>query len=308
VVVRDSHGHAIGNLGIDDFQLFDNGKPQMISKFTVEKLAVTHAPAVATHPDNTPSGGGSATNAGTLTEAQTDGIPDRFVAYLFDDLHMSVSDLHYTRDAAKRQIDSAGRGMERAAIYTTSGQQTQEFTGDPEKLHAALAALGTGHATSTKIAQQSQCPPMTFYMGDLIYNKNDSGALNIAVTDAMRCANLSPQQRDTAVRMAQAAARDAFLSGDRDTESALDAMRAVVARMAAMPGQRTIVIVSPGFLVLDDRREEQTALIERAIRANVVIGALDARGLYSETGIPDASESNVNPATITAKASYKTME
>jgi len=30
VVVRDSKGHATGNLNVEDFQLFDNGKPQMI--------------------------------------------------------------------------------------------------------------------------------------------------------------------------------------------------------------------------------------------------------------------------------------
>ena len=39
VVVRDSKGHAIGNLNVEDFQLFDNGKPQMISKFSIETLA-----------------------------------------------------------------------------------------------------------------------------------------------------------------------------------------------------------------------------------------------------------------------------
>jgi hypothetical protein len=98
------------------------------------------------------------------------------------------------------------------------------------------------------------------------------------------------------------------VNGDRDTESALDTLRAVVGRMAAMPGQRTIVMISPGFLVLDDRRDEQTALIERAIHANVVIGALDARGLYGPTGMPDASENNVNPMTITLKASYRNTE
>ena len=309
VVVRDASGHAVGNLSIDDFQLFDNGKPQMISKFTVEKLVETLAVAAsAPIPRPSASADKPTATAGTLTEANTDGIPDHFVAYVFDDLHMSQSDLVYTRDAAKRQIDSAPHAQERVAIYTTSGQRMQEFTSDPDKLHSALAALGTGHAAATKTTMQLSCPPMTYYMGDLIYNKNDSGALAIAVTDTMRCANLSPPQYELAKRMAQNAARDAVINGDRDTESALDTLRAVVARMASMPGQRTIVIISPGFLVLDDRRDEQTALIERAIHSNVVIGALDARGLYVETGIPDASEPNVYPMTITQKTVYRTTE
>src|ERR1039458_8270117 len=37
VVVRNAQGHAIGNLGKESFQLFDKGKPQEISRFTVEK-------------------------------------------------------------------------------------------------------------------------------------------------------------------------------------------------------------------------------------------------------------------------------
>src|SRR6478672_4047477 len=39
VVVRDAEGHAIGNLRQEDFQLFDKGKPQLISRFSVEKSA-----------------------------------------------------------------------------------------------------------------------------------------------------------------------------------------------------------------------------------------------------------------------------
>jgi VWFA-related protein len=305
VVVRDSSGHAIGNLGIDDFQLFDNGKPQLISKFTVEKLSV-NADAPLPHAAATP--GNPAPPAGSLTEATTDGIPDRFVAYIFDDLHMSQSDLVYTRDAAKRQIDSKAHALERTAIYTTSGQPMQEFTSDPDKLHRTLATLGTGNAGAAKTAMQSSCPPMTYYMGDQIYNKNDSGALALAVADAIKCLDLTPAQIEIATRMALQAARTAVQTGDRDTMSALDTLRSVVARMASMPGQRNIVMISPGFLVLDDRRTEETALIERALHSNVVIGALDARGLYAEAGIPDASEANVNAATIAGKISYRTAE
>jgi VWFA-related protein len=305
VVVRDSKGRIADNLGIDDFQLFDNGKPQMISKFTVEKLtkdAVSSAPPAPRQTDK-PSATGE-----TLVDAKAEGIPDRFVAYVFDDLHMSPSDMIYTRDAARRQLDSAAHALERAAIYTTSGQPMQEFTADKDKLHAALAAIGRARASATRSLQQSGCPPMTYYMGDLIYNKNDPFALNLAVTDAMRCANLTPQERPVAVTLSRSAARQALLNGDKDTMSSLDALRNVIAKLASMPGQRTIVMVSPGFLVLDDMRDQQTGLIERAIRANIVIGALDARGLYASSGMPDASEPNVNPATMTQKAAYRNTE
>ena len=151
VVVRDSSGHAVGNLGIDDFQLFDNGKPQMISRFTVEKLVAQRQRADAARCRRRHPGRSSGWNE-VLTEASAGGIPDRFVAYIFDDLHMSQADLVYTRDAAKRQIDSPKHALERAAIFTTSGQQMQEFTSDPDKLHIALTAIGTGHAAVGKTA------------------------------------------------------------------------------------------------------------------------------------------------------------
>ena len=39
VVVRDREGHVNGNLQKEDFQLFDKGKAQFISKFSLEKTA-----------------------------------------------------------------------------------------------------------------------------------------------------------------------------------------------------------------------------------------------------------------------------
>jgi hypothetical protein len=65
VVVRDAQARATGNLTKDDFQLYDSGKPQLVSRFSVEKPGA--APPAAN-------------------------LPGRFIAYLFDDLHFGYPD------------------------------------------------------------------------------------------------------------------------------------------------------------------------------------------------------------------------
>jgi len=329
VVVRDNKGHAVGNFQIEDFQLFDNGKPQMISKFSVEKIAresqitpAASAPKPATPPaDAQPA----------LTEANPDGIPDRFVAYLFDDIHISPSDLVYTRNAAKRQIDSSLEPLSRAAIYTTSGRDMQEFTSDRDKLHAALDAIVANRAVASKAIRDNSCPPVDYYMGDRIYNYHDLSVWKIATKDAMSCGSLGSTDASDpasdieegqvsaceisgssdgvckAVKFAKEAAHDAVLRGDTDTDSSLGTLRAVINRMTSMPGQRSVVLISPGFLVLDDRRDIEMGLIDRAIKAKVVIGGLDARGLYSQLQGGDASD-RVNPNTSVAKIPYQALE
>lgn len=294
VVVRDSKGHAVGNLSRDDFQLFDNGKPQVISRFTVEKTEVEAAAPKTDRP----------APVDTQTPLDPDGIPDRFTAYLFDDLHLGYSELKYTRDAAIKQIDSATNARDRVAIYTTSGRNMTDFTADREKLHAAIDALSAGQSAASGNMQTNICPPVSYYEGDLIYNGNNAAARDIALADAASCAgNLSLAMLTT---MVNSSARDAVNLGERETVWALDALRTVVAKMASMPGQGSIVLISPGFLVLSDQLPQETALIERAIRANVAIGALDARGVYSVIDGGDASTKNANPATIAAKHTFET--
>jgi VWFA-related protein len=286
VVVRDSQGRAVGNLERDDFRVFEGGKPQTVSRFSVERLAGGAMRPSASHPAN-------ASQAEPV-------MPDRFVAFVFDDLHMNPEHLIWVRDAAVRRLSAPGSALERAAIYTTSGRNMVDFTADRERLRQELLAIAP---RGGRRDYSNDCPPMTDFMADLIDNKQDREALAIGISDYIDCAGPMPGGADKIVRNA---ARRALALADADAGTVLDLIQAVVGKLAVMPGQRSLVLASPGFLVFDDhRRLQQAEAINRAIRLNVVIHALDARGL--EVRIPggDASRRSFNPETEIIRARYE---
>src|SRR5437879_11057908 len=85
VVVRDDKGRAVGMLHEEDFKLFDNKKPQIISHFAVETPATELAKVVK--PDNAAGDSGGPDSGAALT------MPQRYVGYLFDDVHLAFEDL-----------------------------------------------------------------------------------------------------------------------------------------------------------------------------------------------------------------------
>src|SRR5689334_19306001 len=58
VVVRDKNGKAVGTLRQEDFLLTEKGKPQIITKFSIEKTGVPAIPSVVAtdeaNPDKAP--------------------------------------------------------------------------------------------------------------------------------------------------------------------------------------------------------------------------------------------------------------
>ncbi len=133
VVVRDSKGRAVGNLKQEDFQLFDKGKLQVITRFSIEK-SETGAVDV-----ETPGGSKGQPQANSTPEKPA--LPERYVAYLVDDIHLQRSDLLQTHKAMNRHLDEALEPNTRAAIFTTSGRMMADFTDDRAKLHKAVDSI-----------------------------------------------------------------------------------------------------------------------------------------------------------------------
>jgi VWFA-related protein len=268
VVVRDLQGKAIGTLQKEDFQLFDDKKPQIITKFSVQKPGLEIAREQQTsRPLN---------STATDTGARLPDLAERYVAYVFDDLHMEFGDLAQAREAAERNLKTL-RPTDRAAIFTTSGQNNLDFTEDQAKLRDAMDRIVPRPLVGNRL---NECPKMTYYIADLIQNKHDPQALQAVTADVLDCAfNNDPKMQATAQNMALGAAAQGVSSGDAETHLALISLKEVVRRVSAVPGQRCVVLVSPGFIT-PQQEYDIDDLIDRAMRANIIISALDARGLY----------------------------
>jgi VWFA-related protein len=289
VVVRNRKGDSIGNLTKDDFNLLDRGKPQEITRFTVEKTApgeIKESNKTVATPDG---------------QAVPLDIPDRFVAYLFDDIHITFPDLVHARDSARRNMDQLAR-TDRAAIFTTSGQTTQEFTDDRDKLHEALLRLAPRPIAR---GPGRQCPDISYFMGDLIFNRHDPDATQSAIADTIICMNLMGSTQQELIQQARpivdAAALNALSTGQHESRVALSVVRDAIRRMAGTPGQRIIIMIGPGFHA-PDLQTEISDLLDRAIRANVIINAIDARGLFTDP-LYDASR----PSTPSAVQRQRSM-
>jgi VWFA-related protein len=296
VIVRDPSGKPVENLTREDFVLYDQGKPQTISNFSVEttQTRLQRAAAVAKTQEDASTTGDSGGNKGPV-------LPERFVALVFDDTHLSLQDASFARTQADRFLDSTSP-TDRLAIYTTSGQNTLEFTADKALLHRAI--LGIVPRPLMPQALGAECPEVTHYMADQIENKHDPQAQAVAIEETIQCQfNGDESKQSQALAIVQAAVFRALSAGDTENEFTYRHLEDVLRRLSSVPGERIMLLVSPGFLLTTQYLDE-SGVIDRANRANVVINTLDARGLYTPDVLGDISRPSSDSIRT---AGFKTM-
>ena len=290
VVVRDNNGKVISDLKKEDFQLADERKPQIISSFSVE--------TPASHVSTVKMESAEAVPEGTPVKAAD--LPQRFVTLFFDDLHLSLQDAMFSRQATSK-LFAAMVARDRFSIFTTSGEVEQDFTGDRGKLEEAVQRI-LPHSLAPSSAG---CPPMTLDEAFMIAAAIDPSAMQVAIQDYMNCSGISPKDpgaAQTAGNIVSASAGRVLNIAETEEQRTYQSLEALIRRMSVLPGQRVIVMMSPGFFVLPSMHLPEGEVIERATKENVVINTIDARGLWVSS-VYDAS----TPATIASVSPLKTQ-
>ena len=284
VLVKDRQGALVGNLTQGDFQVFDNNKRQVISGFMVAtNVQVGRQNLVHIVPPSPPAVS-----------------PRRFYVFLFDDLHLSFSDLARTRIAAQKVLASLDTSAT-VAVVSLSGMVNSGLTVDRAAIKNAMMKI---HPQPLYQKTGMDCPDMDFYQAELIVNEHSSVALQAATEEVLNC-NPSLTMKDAAERFAEAAAERVSALGEQDARVSLASLRELVTRTAALPGLSTLILLSPGFLTNNAQsKHEESEIIDTAALCNITINALDARGLY--TTEVDASDRGAS-STVTnhLKSEYR---
>jgi VWFA-related protein len=278
VVVRDKDGHAVANLSAEDMQLFDDGKRQLISRFAVVQ----------------------ATGGATLVAGADSSAPRRFVVYLIDDVNLIPGDFANGRNAVLRQLDSLAPG-DRAAVYPISDRTAPSFTADKDVLRKALLGINplgremVWQNPATRCATKPNIPGwLTFYRSELIA-EGDSAAIADCTPLTAQESPGTPAGPPLSAAFAHCAdegplgcrvmieqdARAVVNQGERDVQNFFAALDRLIDQMAVMPGERLIVMLSPGIYVPRRFSEMEDEVLTRAANARVVINGIDTRGAYA---------------------------
>jgi VWFA-related protein len=250
VTVKDPKtGAPIEGLKASDFALLEDNKPQKISTFDFQKLAVDPEP-----PEAPPSLGDQRalpedpkTTISLPSHNQIQYHDKRLLVLFFDFSNMGIPEQLRAQEAALKYVDTQMTASDLMAIliYTTAVQVKTDFTANREQLTDIIKAFPIGEMSEMVDVADT---------GD--DNNQDTGAAFVADETEFNLFN---------------------------TDQKLAAIEDVVHKLAALPEKKVLVYITNGISKTGIENQAQLeASINAAVKANVSIYPIDARGLMAD--------------------------
>jgi VWFA-related protein len=250
LTVKDKNGKAIEGLTKGDVEVFEDGKPQTIAVFEPQKLTLDPEP-----PEPPPSLEDK--NAlpdppkTTITSAGKDKVQyhdKRLIALFFDFSNMQIPEQLRAQGAALKFLNEQITSSDLVAVllFTSVVSVRTDFTADRSVLTDIVKGLPIGDSSENAALAD-----------DASANGEDTGAAFVADETEFNIFN---------------------------TDLKLAALEQVVRQLATLPEKKALVYVTGGISKSGslENQAQLEASINAAVKSNVAIFPIDARGLMAD--------------------------
>src|SRR5882724_5013256 len=266
VIVRDKKGKPLTDLKPEDFTVSENGVPQKIEFFdsTLTNSSEAAQPITAT--------------GSTEPKPRTpSGFPRNIIALVLDGQSTEAANLKHVRDGMLKYIRERISDSDSVALFSISGglQLLQPFTQDKAKL---IAAVEKAYYSSTA-SKTSEARGLS----------EDIRAMREQIASGPELeGGPAPGQGFNGSAAAQALIARHVLEqyialrstlGAQQTRPILAALAAISEGLRPVPGKKTLVMFSQGFVAPETLDWQVQSTIDIANRANVAIYIIDSGGL-----------------------------
>jgi VWFA-related protein len=266
VIVKDKKGRVITDLKPEDFTVYENGVPQKIEFFD---STLTSSNEAAKSPTTT-----------ILTESRArtpDGLPRNIIALVLDGQSTEAANLSHVREGMVKYIRERISDNDSVALFSISSglQLLQTFTQDKAKLIAAVEKAYDSSTTSKTsearaFSEDIRAKREQVATGPELINGTIPGP---GVSNSAAAAALIAQHV-----LAQYLALRSSLSAQQ-TRPVLAALAAISEGLRSIPGKKTLVMFSQGFVAPETLDWQVQSTVDIANRANVTIYIIDSGGL-----------------------------
>lgn len=270
VVVKDRRGKFVTDLKAEDFVVVENGVPQKVVFFD-PPLTGGGAGAAAAK-----TGAGALTLEGSRTRARQ---PRNIISLVLDGNTTDLANMRQSMAGAVKYIRERVTDADRVAVFSVSSglQLLQPFTSDRERLVAAVERAHTSTNASKNFEQRD--------IAENISRLGEKGAAaqgnEAAATPGQGQMLSGPAQAESmlAARVLKQYQLLRSVLGQQQTRPVLAALAAICEGQRAVPGKKTLVLFSQGFVAPASLDWQVRSTIDIANRANVSIYVIDAAGL-----------------------------
>ncbi len=271
VSVKDKHGNYVNDLKAEDFTVFENGVRQKVEFFN-PPLAGGRASGASAGSDST-----QPANSSTTTPRARAGMPRNIISLVLDGLNTDPSNMKRVRDGMVKYIREQVADTDTVALFAVTGglQLLQPFTRDKDKLIAAVDRAAAASTSSKGFEQRD----IEENIAKLREASNGADSVDSPQSASQGANGSAMAAAMTAARVLQQYLRLRGVLGLQQSRPILAALAAICEAQRTIPGKKTLVLFSQGFVAPEALDWQVQSMIDIANRADVAIYVIDSAGL-----------------------------